>query len=741
MIPPLRALVLSPSASHPQDYGNRNRVWQVTSFLKESGYTVDFLLYPFEADWTDGIPPEADDMRRAWDAFWIVPPTIPLHARAKGEYHEIDEWWDGAIGRFLTWLLARRTYDLFVVNYTFLSKAFTFAPTSTVRVLETHDLFSGRKEMLAALGVAPEFFYTTAEREKIAFDRADIVIAIKDSEAELIEAIADTEVVSLPFFPTCRKSGGKKPRAKRTRFAGLSVGFIGAFNSVNIANFQSFLSEFDKIVRLYCPPLRLLVAGNVCRGLSTDNPAFELLGRVDNIDAFYAEVDVIVAPMMFSTGIKIKVGEALGFGKGVVSTANGFDGFPAIDPMHTLANVTEVCRALIQLAFDSHRRKELITRSRLAARLAQQSTALAFQSLAKRIRNRARRSVFVVDEPYWTETGFRAARLSQWAQLCGFLTPVIACHLTACQAGTTRRQLGRSAAAVEIDIGDIGEFMQVTALADRLDEFLRQIGRTQLMLSVNKPWAGALWEELARRGHAPIVDLWCPPLADAAGRAGVSPGPDLWITGEAAGERLHLGAGVETMPIRYAPAGLSGLADRPVERRVVAILGSHDSEARSTVTELELALQARGIPMELVANGGRDDLVETVYARLRQGGRPMLLVSVATPPNVRLTCLALSSIGGIPFLELNHKALPLAMSDAAGNIRLLHSCFDLIDALVDQFESGTGPAPTHNASDAGWSRLWKTLEIRLRSYRTANGEAAADREAHATTSMPVGAQI
>jgi hypothetical protein len=87
MIQKPHALVLSPSATHPQDYGNRNRVWQFTNFLKQIGYSVDFLLYPFEAEWNECIPPEADAMRLAWDSFWVVPPSIPLHARASGDYH------------------------------------------------------------------------------------------------------------------------------------------------------------------------------------------------------------------------------------------------------------------------------------------------------------------------------------------------------------------------------------------------------------------------------------------------------------------------------------------------------------------------------------------------------------------------------------------------------------------------------------------------------------------------------
>ena len=47
-------------------------------------------------------------------------------------------------------------------------------------MLETHDSFSGRRETFEAHGIAPEFFYTTLERERVAFDRADLVVAIKD---------------------------------------------------------------------------------------------------------------------------------------------------------------------------------------------------------------------------------------------------------------------------------------------------------------------------------------------------------------------------------------------------------------------------------------------------------------------------------------------------------------------------------------------------------------------------------
>src|SRR5947209_10394625 len=74
-----QALVFSPSASHPQDYGNRNRVFQTASHLRNIGYDIHFVLYPYENDWVNGIPPSAAEMRSTWSSFTVVPPSRPLH--------------------------------------------------------------------------------------------------------------------------------------------------------------------------------------------------------------------------------------------------------------------------------------------------------------------------------------------------------------------------------------------------------------------------------------------------------------------------------------------------------------------------------------------------------------------------------------------------------------------------------------------------------------------------------------
>src|SRR5690242_1613017 len=306
-----KALILSPSASHPQDHGNRNRVFQTTSFLKVSGYEIHFLLSPFESDWVNEVPESAAEMRKAWASFTARPPSRPLHMPAAGEHHLIDEWWDPQIGTYLEWLFAREWFDVFVVNYTFFSKALDYAPGSTVKVLETHDMFAGRKELFIAHGAPAEFFYTTREQEQLALNRADIVIAIKDAEAAVLRRNTKTaEVISVPFYleraPLPLRPERLQPEEE------LRIGFIGALNSVNVINMQKFLDRFDKYRTIYMPPpISVSVAGDVCLRLDSNSPSARLLGRVEDVTAFYESIDVVVAPMSFSTGIKIKVGEAL----------------------------------------------------------------------------------------------------------------------------------------------------------------------------------------------------------------------------------------------------------------------------------------------------------------------------------------------------------------------------------------------------------------------------------------------
>lgn len=349
----LRILVLSPTPTWPLDYGNRKRIHSVCRALQDNGAEVDFVYYPSEHDWRHCLPHDAlEQMRAQWNTVFIAPVSRALHNNSRGEDHSIDEWWDPAVGQFLDWLFTLRQYDAFIVNYTWLSRALIHAPRYTYKILDTHDRFAGRRELLASYGIAPEFFHTTDSEEAIAFDRADLVLAIKDQEAEIFRSITKTNVQTLLHVETALTRVSSEVQPASTPRS-IRVGVIGANNNINVRNLEKFLSVSIPIFEKYMAPLKIVIAGSQCRSIRKDFPTslVEVLGPVPDVDTFYQNVDIVIAPMEFSTGLKIKVAEALFRGAPLVAHAHAFEGYPAAHPDHTCKSFEDIAMALVRHAF------------------------------------------------------------------------------------------------------------------------------------------------------------------------------------------------------------------------------------------------------------------------------------------------------------------------------------------------------------------------------------------------------
>lgn len=717
----LRALVVSPSATHPRDYGNRNRVWQTARFLKGIGYRITFLLYPIETDWQAAIPSSYTDMKAEWDEVIIIPPSMPLHQLARGDHHDIDEWWDPEIGHYLSWFLKRQFFDVIFVNYSFLSKALEFAPKSTVKVLDTHDLFSGRKEMLAENNVPPEFFYTTPEQERIAFGRADLVLAIKDSEHDKIRALTDKTVLSVPYYPAdtapdaAAGSGGvavspvlQRPQDDKE----LVVGFIGAENSVNIANMRRFLEEMATLLSIYTPPLRIVVAGNVCRGLWSDNPAVRLVGRVKEVADFYRGVDVIVAPLSFSTGIKIKVGEALAFGKPVVSTINGFDGYPVFDPFHRLPDIAKVCRALIKIAYDPQRRALLAERTAMTARMAALATAGGLRSLERAMRRRVRRIVFVTDKPFWRQDTLWNERLYQWHQLLSFLGPIVCVvigdHPDLPEAGQSavpgtflRVRLGAREGLAGAVPAPAPEFRDVM-------DSMRVVGTVHLAVSVSHKLAPLVESIAAENGQGFIIDRWGDAdLADEPPEKDLvlgSTSPDIEIRRASAAPLL-----LSAAPLRYLPAKLIHWGTSGTGTGVLVIVCSVDQHLRADLDFVVTRLRLADLAVTIVSRNG-DPSADVRHADFLSWaattGRVGTIILIGSDQRMLRLHRAIASYLNVPCEEIAPEWLPRLHRDAEGQVMLVRSVPELVERILLRGSDTQAPY-TH---DAGWSTVWRVLE-------------------------------
>ncbi|WP_428929891.1 glycosyltransferase [Marinibacterium sp. SX1] len=499
-------LVVSPTPTHPQDYGNRRRIYRVCKMLQDAGAAIHFVHYASEAEWRGKLPARAQQaMMEEWDGYYLVPPTRDLHSDPAGTHHGIDEWWDPQLEATLGWLGDKILPDVAIVNYTWLSRALDFMPRGTLRILDTHDKFSGRKELLGSYGIAPEFFYTTEDDEKIALDRADIVWAIKDEERLLFQAMTAKPVVTVPhadpgtYLP--RRAGPADPADHELR-----IGVMGARNSINLQNLNRFLDVAAPLFRTYLPPLRIVIGGTICEMLDhCDLPFVEKVGWVEDVEDFYRDIDVALVPMEFSTGLKIKTSEAMTFGLPVISHAHAFEGYTPFHPHQALASFTEIAEACIDLA---HGGPDALDQLRLATMGSHRAVSTAMQK--------------GVDA-----TGAMIAETQSYTLICPGLGSVSKGSLFEALARSTMTYLGhRSPIALYFDeIPDVSGLARFCMSAPASQIYVNSAARAQLAPK-DIEWlenTGIRWSGFAALlSHLRIRHLW---LGHVPGLAGLHATP------------------------------------------------------------------------------------------------------------------------------------------------------------------------------------------------------------------------
>jgi len=328
------ALILSPFATHPLDVGQRKRAYQTTALLQEWGFSITFLHFAFETRWYWGHNSEDDAvLKEQWDG-----DVLHFYANKKvglppmnGQSHHLDEWWDDALGGYITNIFSKRQFDLFVVHNIWLSKAFDYAPYHCLKVLEMHDLFSQRAKEFEATGVEPEFFHCSEKDELFGLKRADLLFAIKQEDADWCSAreLGKTKVITIPYVEANSVSLLKinsDVLTKPLHPGKVIFGMIGSDIHFNRHAVFKLIKELDAVIQKTYASIEFVLAGSICKSVGECPVFVTKLGFVDHVKDFYSAVDVVMVPMLHGTGVKIKSVEALSYGKPVLFTTHSAEG-------------------------------------------------------------------------------------------------------------------------------------------------------------------------------------------------------------------------------------------------------------------------------------------------------------------------------------------------------------------------------------------------------------------------------
>ncbi|MDP3650231.1 MAG: glycosyltransferase family 4 protein [Rhodoferax sp.] len=144
------------------------------------------------------------------------------------------------------------------------------------------------------------------------------------------------------------------------------VGFIASFgHPPNLEAMEFLMHHIAPLVYARLPHVEFLIAGREPpQGWVQAAPAnIKFIGYVASLQNFYDSCDLIIAPLMSGGGVKIKVAEALCFGKALVTTPVGAEGIPIENGVHCLVegDPTRFADAVCKLMASAPERDRLAT--------------------------------------------------------------------------------------------------------------------------------------------------------------------------------------------------------------------------------------------------------------------------------------------------------------------------------------------------------------------------------------------
>jgi glycosyltransferase involved in cell wall biosynthesis len=235
-----------------------------------------------------------------------------------GYRYGIDEWYDPAIDDHAQRLLHTIRPDAVLVEYVFLSRVLKSFPPSVLKLIDTQDVFGNRHRRYLANGQEAAWFSTTPMEEARALQRADIVLAIQCDEAAYFRSTIRHRVITVGHVVAIHKPAIDQVANRR-------VLVVGSDNPINVLSLHRFVADVLPRIRAQVADVELAVAGTLCRK-AAELRDVTLLGELPDLLPAYDSARVVINPVLFGTGLKVKSVEALGYGKPLVTTSSGADG-------------------------------------------------------------------------------------------------------------------------------------------------------------------------------------------------------------------------------------------------------------------------------------------------------------------------------------------------------------------------------------------------------------------------------
>ena len=182
------------------------------------------------------------------------------------------------------------------------------------KMLELHDVMHLRQLAFSEYGYAAPISVKPAD-ELASMQRYDCVLVLNNEERRYLADQGVDQAVYLPPSVTFVQS----PVSPEAR----PIGLIGSQAKPNLHGLQECLGLLGEVGGAIAGPLSQTKEVGDLASNSLLN-----MGIIDDVADFYRQVDVVLSPIKFGAGLKIKVLEAIAHGRPLLATEHSIAGFP-----------------------------------------------------------------------------------------------------------------------------------------------------------------------------------------------------------------------------------------------------------------------------------------------------------------------------------------------------------------------------------------------------------------------------
>ncbi len=280
--------------------GHRMRIIELIRFLNK--HTKLFVVYIGITSLIDAFQIEKEY-------------NCQLDFLCKEKVLDIEEY-----GLLLSAYLSLRKFDVCIIEYIHNTYYLQFLSEETITILDTHDFFSSKAKESSLFGYEWSNVEISRELELDIYSVYDFLIIIDQPDYDFL----------LTYFPAtklllCPHPASIRPRPIRNKVQ--SIVFIGSEYLPNRDAIEYFIREcWPAISTNY--DVTLSIYGRVCDALNSIDldSGIMLKGYINDLEYIYDQADIIINPVRFGSGIKIKNIEALSMGLPLITTEHGARG-------------------------------------------------------------------------------------------------------------------------------------------------------------------------------------------------------------------------------------------------------------------------------------------------------------------------------------------------------------------------------------------------------------------------------